>query len=133
MSYVIVEDVAASWEQYRPFAEALEGATPEGLLLHAAGPTEEGFRIVGVWESEEAWERFRADRLGPDAEAVAHVPPRSARCVRRISSVPTERQPASKRTTTKEVHDEPLPLHRDDTRRSPRSACNSHERSPLRS
>ena len=75
MSYVIVEDVAASWEQYRPFAEALDGATPEGLLLHAAGPTDEGFRIVGVWESEEAWERFRADRLAPDAEAVAHVPP----------------------------------------------------------
>ena len=75
MSYVIVEDVAASWEQYRPFAEALDGATPDGLLLHAAGPTDEGFRIVGVWESEEAWERFRADRLAPDAEAVAHVPP----------------------------------------------------------
>lgn len=75
VSYVIVEDVAASWEQYRPFAEALDGAIPEGLLLHAAGPTDEGFRIVGVWESKEAWERFRADRLGPDAEAVAHVPP----------------------------------------------------------
>ena len=75
MSYVIVEDVAASWEHYRPFAEALEGPAPEGLLLHAAGPTDEGFRIVGVWESEEAWTRFRADRLPPDAEAGAQVPP----------------------------------------------------------
>jgi len=75
VSYVIVEDVAASWEHYRPFAEALDGSAPEGLLLHAAGPTDEGFRIVGVWESEEAWTRFRADRLRPDAEAAAQIPP----------------------------------------------------------
>jgi len=93
MSYVIVEDVAASWEQYRPFAEALDGATPDGLLLHAAGPTDEGFRIVGVWESEEAWERFRADRLAPDAEAVAHVPP-TFRAMRPAHLVVPDRAPA---------------------------------------
>jgi hypothetical protein len=58
MSYVFVEDVAASWEQYQRFAAALAGPAPAGLILHAAGPTDEGFRIVGVWESEEAWLRF---------------------------------------------------------------------------
>lgn len=26
--------------------------------VHAAGRTEEGFRIVGIWESEDAWLRF---------------------------------------------------------------------------
>lgn len=62
MSYVVVEDVAASWERYEPFAEALVPA-PAGLVVHAAGPTDEGFRIVEVWESEEAWRRF-AERLG---------------------------------------------------------------------
>jgi heme-degrading monooxygenase HmoA len=31
----------------------------EGLLAHAAGQTEEGrFRVVDVWESEEAFNRF---------------------------------------------------------------------------
>ena len=75
MSYAFVEDIAASWEHYEPFAVALGGPAPDGLLLHAAGPTEEGFRIIGIWESEEAWERFRAGRLGPEAEGVAHVPP----------------------------------------------------------
>jgi len=30
------------------------------LILHAAGPTDEGFRIVGVWESEDAWRTFAA-------------------------------------------------------------------------
>ena len=60
MSYVVVEDVAASWEQYGRIADALEGSTPDGLILHAAGPTDEGFRIVGVWESEDAWREFAA-------------------------------------------------------------------------
>ena len=63
MSYVVVKDVAASWEQYQRFAKALVGPAPAGLIVHAAGRTDEGFRIVGVWESEDAWQRF-ADALG---------------------------------------------------------------------
>jgi hypothetical protein len=30
----------------------------EGLLVHAAGEAEGGFRVVDVWESEEAARRF---------------------------------------------------------------------------
>ena len=74
MSYVVVEDVAASWEHYRRFAEALAGPIPAGLIVHAAGPTDEGFRIIGVWESEEAWRRFLADRLGEGARQDESVP-----------------------------------------------------------
>lgn len=69
MSYVLVEDVAASWERYEQFAAPLREATPEGLILHAAGRTDEGFRIVEVWESEDAWRRF-ADLLDDDAPHV---------------------------------------------------------------
>ena len=58
VSYVVVEDVAASWERYGRIADALSESAPAGLILHAAGPTDEGFRIVGVWESEEAWRSF---------------------------------------------------------------------------
>ena len=71
MSYVVVEDVAASWEQYGRFADALAGPAPAGLIVHAAGPTDEGFRIVAVWESEEAWRRF-ADGLEP--AGASHAP-----------------------------------------------------------
>ena len=60
MPYAFVEDIAASWERYERFAAAFDGPPPDGLLLHAAGPTDEGFRIVQVWESEEAWQRFAA-------------------------------------------------------------------------
>ena len=35
-----------------------------GILSHAAGPTEIGFRVVDVWESEEAFQRF-AGTIGP--------------------------------------------------------------------
>ena len=62
MSYVVVEDVAASWEHYRSIADALADP-PRGLILHVAGPTDEGFRIIDIWESETAWAHFRAERL----------------------------------------------------------------------
>ena len=79
MSYVVVEDVAASWEQYQRFANALAGSAPAGLIVHAAGPTDEGFRIVGVWESEEAWQRFAEPWALPSSPEPPQV---SARCDR---------------------------------------------------
>jgi hypothetical protein len=30
----------------------------EGILSHAAGPTDDGWCVVDVWESEEAFRRF---------------------------------------------------------------------------
>ena len=67
MSYAFVEDVAASWESYERFAADLERSRPDGLILHAAGRTDEGFRIIEVWESEEAWRRFAEALEPPDA------------------------------------------------------------------
>jgi hypothetical protein len=40
-----------------------------GLLAHVAGPGEGGFRVVDVWESEDAARRF-GDRLMPVLEEV---------------------------------------------------------------
>lgn len=79
MSYVVVEDVAASWELYQRFANALAGPAPGGLIVHAAGPTDEGFRIVGVWESEAAWQRF-VDAL--DSYQSSSEPPQILRALR---------------------------------------------------
>lgn len=97
MPYAFVEDIAASWEHYERFAAAFEGTPPDGLLLHAAGPTDEGFRIIGVWESEADWERFRADRLDPGAETVGEVGPtvrvlRAAHVVQGVSAPPGGRR-----------------------------------------
>lgn len=35
-----------------------------GILMHAAGPTDSGWRVVDVWESEEAFQSFGAV-IGP--------------------------------------------------------------------
>lgn len=66
MAYVTVEDVAATWEQYERSLAALVDPAPAGLILHAAGKTDEGYRIVDVWESEAAWQRFHSSRQSAD-------------------------------------------------------------------
>jgi hypothetical protein len=63
VSYAFVQDIAASWHDYQQVARRLVEPAPAGLILHAAGPTDEGFRIIAIWESEPAWQRFRTERL----------------------------------------------------------------------
>ena len=60
MSYALVEDIPASWERYQVIARSL-GRAPRGLLVHVAGPTDEGFRIIEVWESEADWLAFSSE------------------------------------------------------------------------
>ena len=38
---------------------------PEGCQLHLAGPVEQGWRVITVWESSEAFHRFREEKLLP--------------------------------------------------------------------
>ena len=67
MSYVLVTDISASWEAYQALAGDVAGNLSAGLLLHIAGPTDEGFRIIEVWESEAAWRGHAVDRVvAPD-------------------------------------------------------------------
>jgi hypothetical protein len=70
VSYAFVQDVAASWDQYERVTAALMDPAPAGLILHIAGPTEEGFRTIDLWESEQAWQRFQAERLAPAIAAL---------------------------------------------------------------
>ncbi len=44
--------------------ESLSDWPAEGILSHAAGPTEGGWRVIDVWESEEAFQRF-GEIIGP--------------------------------------------------------------------
>jgi hypothetical protein len=37
---------------------------PPGMLYHVGGPTETGWRVAEVWESQEAADRFFKDTLG---------------------------------------------------------------------
>jgi hypothetical protein len=38
---------------------------PEGARLMLAGPANPGYRVISVWDSEEALGRFFAERLAP--------------------------------------------------------------------
>ena len=47
-------------------AKAMSGGQlPDGCQLHVAGPVDEGWRIITVWDSPEHLERFRNERLLP--------------------------------------------------------------------
>jgi hypothetical protein len=52
----------------------LGGKLPPGALSHVAGPTPRGWRVVDVWESEQAFERFAREQILPLAQKHG-VPP----------------------------------------------------------
>ena len=37
---------------------------PPGMLYHAAGPTDNGWRVIEVWEAQEVLDRFFQEKLG---------------------------------------------------------------------
>jgi hypothetical protein len=42
-----------------------EDQSPDGLLIHTAGQSEQGWYIYDVWESEQHFQRFIDGKLGP--------------------------------------------------------------------
>ena len=70
MPYAFVQDVPASWQHYQQTVAGLLEPVPFGLILHVAGPTDEGVRVIDIWESEQAWQRFRGERLAPAIAAL---------------------------------------------------------------
>jgi hypothetical protein len=47
-------------------AKAMPGdELPDGCQLHLAGPVREGWRVIMVWDSRDAFERFREEKLLP--------------------------------------------------------------------
>jgi hypothetical protein len=53
---------------------------PDGCQLHIAGPVEQGWRVITVWESREAFDRFREQKLLPAIREAAgdEAPPPAA-------------------------------------------------------
>ena len=68
MTVIVIQQVAATEEQYRAVNDAMDtrGNPPAGLILHTGGPVDNGdLRVVDIWESAEEFETFAAERLGP--------------------------------------------------------------------
>src|SRR3954452_22949202 len=73
-AFAVVHDIAASWDDYLAGRPALAAGGVPGLILHAAGPTDEGVRTIDVWESQDAWMRWRAGWLGSVLDELARPP-----------------------------------------------------------
>jgi hypothetical protein len=41
------------------------GPTPPGAISHWVAKTDDGVRIVDVWETREAYDQFAAEQIGP--------------------------------------------------------------------
>ena len=60
---------AAQYEEACRLANCSQSNVPDGLIFHSASPTDTGWLVVDVWESEEKFKAF-GERLGP---AMQHV------------------------------------------------------------
>ena len=62
----IEQETERSTVSYDAVSERLQQQEPiDGLLVHTAGYTGNGFRIFEVWETKEQFDRFLGDRLMP--------------------------------------------------------------------
>ena len=69
--FAYVQDVSAGWHEYERIAAAVGDDQPDGMIVHLAGPTPEGYRIIDVWRSRAHWEAYRDGRLRPALRALA--------------------------------------------------------------
>jgi len=58
---------AAQYEEACRLANCSQSNVPDGLIFHSASPTDSGWLVVDVWESEEKFRAF-GERLGPAME-----------------------------------------------------------------
>lgn len=65
MTYALVNDIHISWATYEDVAGPALEDMPTGLIIHVAGPTDEGVRIIDIWETEQEYRSFQAERLQP--------------------------------------------------------------------
>lgn len=69
MAYCVIVDnpqgSAGLYEQIMQRVLASGEMPPRGSIFQVAGPAEGGWRVISVWESREAQERFRDERLVP--------------------------------------------------------------------
>jgi len=69
MAYGVVHQFAGGTkEQYEASIGAVHpgaGSLPEGQVFHVAGPSDGGWTIIAIHDSQDSWERFRDGVLMP--------------------------------------------------------------------
>jgi hypothetical protein len=73
MSYAVIHQFpGGTKEQYEASIAAVhpaDGTLPAGQLFHAAGPSEQGWTIFAIHDSQATWEEFRDTVLMPRMQA----------------------------------------------------------------
>ena len=90
MAVVVVNEIEGGnqdfYEKVNPKVMP-DGKLPDGCQLHIAGPVENGWRVITVWESEERFQQMREETLIPAMREVAE----DDRIAPRISADPVYR------------------------------------------
>ncbi len=73
MAYAVVHKFkGGTQQQYQASLAAVhpaDGSLPAGQVFHIAGPSEDGWTIVAVHDSQASWEAFRDSILVPRMQA----------------------------------------------------------------
>ena len=77
---IVLDFEGATLDQYDRTAELMElepgGRGPKGALFHWVAKTDSGIRVTDVWESQEEFDKFREEKIGPlSAQAGFPAPP----------------------------------------------------------
>jgi hypothetical protein len=65
---VLMQFSGGSNEAYDRVIERMgltDGSMPDGGLFHIAGEVDGGYRVVDVWETPEAFQKFAEEQIGP--------------------------------------------------------------------
>ena len=75
MAVVVVNEMhGANQEIYDEVSPKVmpEGQLPDGCKAHIAGPIDDGWRVITVWDSEDQFQRFRDEALIPTLQDTGH-------------------------------------------------------------
>jgi hypothetical protein len=79
MAEVVVIGTAPSRDMYDEVGKAVDGAVPDGLIIHTATQLADGkIRIIDIWESREAADAFGEKVIGPAVERLMASAPGEA-------------------------------------------------------
>ena len=73
----VMDFSGGSLDQYDQVLDKMNlgGKTAPGGIFHWVAKTDDGFRVVDVWETPEAYEQFAQEKIGPlTAEAGLSAP-----------------------------------------------------------
>jgi hypothetical protein len=71
MAWAYVQTIeGVDLDTYDAVGDALSNETPPGAIFHVAGLYEGKLRVIEVWKSEEAYLRYREERLKPALQTV---------------------------------------------------------------